>query len=113
MPEVEPIPKLHFSCWGEPRFVERLRALNRSQLLLAGIETHICVYQTARDLAAAGYGVQAVADAVSSRTAMNRDLGLEKARAVGAALTSVEAALFELLQVAEGPKFKAILQLVK
>jgi nicotinamidase-related amidase len=109
----EPIPKLSFSCCGERRFVEALERLGRRQVLLAGIETHVCVYQTAADLLAAGYEVEVVADAVSSRTAENRDVGLAKVQRLGAGRTSVETALFELLRGAEGPKFKQLLKIVK
>ena len=109
----EPIPKFSFSCCGEGRFMEALRKLNRGQVLLAGIEAHVCIYQTAIDLAGLQYEVQIVADAVSSRTARNRDIGLQKAKDGGASLTSVELALFELLRVAEGPRFKEILDVVR
>jgi nicotinamidase-related amidase len=109
----EPISKLSFGCCGEPRFMEALRATRRRQVLLAGIEAHVCVYQTAAGLVEAAYEVQVVADAVSSRTPQNREIGLQKARHAGASLTSVETVLFELLGVAEGPKFKEILQIVK
>ncbi len=109
----EPIPKMAFSGCGEPAVVEALEATGRRQVLLAGIETHICVYQTARDLLARGWAVHVVADAVSSRAARNREVGLEKMRAAGAEVTSVETALFEMLEAAEGPAFKAILEIVK
>ena len=109
----EPIPKFSFSCCGETRFMEALRKLDRRQVLLAGIESHVCIYQTAIGLAGLQYEVQIVADAVSSRTARNRDIGLQKAKDGGATLTSVELALFELLRVAEGPRFKEILDVVR
>lgn len=109
----ERVAKVAFSCCGEEVFVARLEALGRRQLLLAGIEAHICVCQTAVDLVGRGYDVSVVADAVSSRTGRNRDIGLERMKAAGAGITSVETALFELLKVAEGEKFKAILRLVK
>jgi nicotinamidase-related amidase len=82
-------------------------------VLITGIETHVCVYQTAAALLEMGYEVQVVADAVSSRTARNRDISLEKMRDMGAGITSVEIALFELLKTAESDKFKAISQIVK
>ncbi len=107
------IPKVAFSCCGEAAFVAALEAAGRRQVLIAGIETHICVYQTAADLLALGCEVHVVADAVSSRTARNRDIGLEKMKAAGAQVTSVETALFELLKVAEGDRFKALLKIVK
>jgi nicotinamidase-related amidase len=109
----QPIVKRAFSCCGEPAFNAALASAGRKQILLAGMETHVCVYQTARDLLAVGYQVEVVVDAVGSRTAANKALGLEKMRSAGAALTSVETALFELLAVAEGPAFKEILRIVK
>ncbi|MEA3406450.1 MAG: isochorismatase family protein [Chloroflexota bacterium] len=81
--------------------------------LLAGIETHVCVYQTARDLLARGYEVHVVADGVSSRTVDNRHIALERMQADGAHLASTEMVPFELLQRAEGPAFKEILGIVK
>jgi len=108
-----PMPKMAFSCCGEPAVVEGLEATGRRQVLLCGIETHICVYQTARDLLARGWEVHVVADAVSSRAAGNREVGLEKMRAAGAEITSVETALFEMLKAADGPAFREILDIVK
>jgi nicotinamidase-related amidase len=93
--------------------LQALKNLNRKQVLIAGIETHICVYQTAADLVAMGVEVQVVTDAVSSRNAENKAIGLQKMRDAGATLTSVETALFELLKVAEGEPFKEILRIVK
>ena len=108
-----PISKVAFSCCGEKRFVEAMEKLSRNQVLLCGIETHVCVYQTAIDLLISGYEIQVVADAVSSRTPGNKAVGLAKMVAAGAGTTSVETAIFELLQAAEGEKFKAILRIVK
>ncbi len=110
---LSPLDKFSFSCCGEKSFLERLESLGRRQVLLAGIEAHVCIYQTAMDLLAAGYEVQIVADAVSSRTRENREIALTKMRDLGAVMTSTECALFELLRVAKGPKFKEILQIVK
>ena len=107
------IAKKAFSCWGEPTFADAVKELGRPQILLAGIETHICVYQTARDLLSGGYEVHLVTDAVSSRTIANRKLGIRKMRDTGASITSVETALFELLEVAQGDRFKQILRIVK
>ena len=109
----EPIAKMTFSCCGEGRFIDALRAAGRRQVLLAGIEAHVCIYQTAMDLLDGGFGVHAVADAISSRRPANRDLAVEKMRDAGASITCVETALFELLGTAENPKFKAILDVVK
>lgn len=109
----EAISKLSFSCCGEPRFVSALGAVGRRQVVLAGIEAHVCVQQTAADLLADDYEVHVVADAVSSRTPENKGIGLDRARDEGALITSVECALFELLGVAEGAEFKEILKIVK
>jgi len=113
IPNLQPIAKFSFSCCGDQRFVQELTALHRKQVLLAGIETHVCIYQTSLDLLSQGYEVQIVADAVASRTAENKDIGLEKTKNEGASLTSTETALFELLKVAEGEKFKEIIKIVK
>lgn len=111
--EHQPIIKFSFSACGENAFMKALTHLNRRQLLLAGIETHVCVYQTAADLCGQGYDVQVVADAVSSRTPENRKIGLHRIRTAGASLTSVETALFELVAVARGEVFKRLLRIVK
>jgi nicotinamidase-related amidase len=114
MPEgLSPIPKFSFSCCGEPRFVAALEAAGRRQVLLCGIEAHICVYQTARDLVAKGYEVFVAADAVSSRKASSRDVALTQMGRSAAQLTTVEMALFEMLGVAKGPEFKEIVRIVK
>ncbi|KPJ78196.1 MAG: isochorismatase [Deltaproteobacteria bacterium SG8_13] len=110
---LEPIAKVSFSCWQTKAFADALAAAGRRQVLVAGIEAHVCVYQTAMDLAAAGYEVEVVADAVSSRKAENKALALQKLQGAGVKITSVEMALFELLKVAEGKPFKNILQIVK
>src|SRR3972149_2232226 len=68
---VQPIPKLSFSCCGNEDFLKTLKALGRKQVLVAGIESHVCVYQTVADLAGSGYEVHVVTDAVSSRTPEN------------------------------------------
>jgi len=108
-----PIAKESFSCWQNPRFMETLKKTSRRQILMTGIETHICVYQTALDLLSAGYEVYIVADAVSSRTAGNREVGLQMMRDAGGKLTCTEAVLFELLKTAASEKFKDIFRIVK
>jgi nicotinamidase-related amidase len=85
----------------------------RDQVILCGIETHVCVNQTAEDLLATGREVHVVGDAVTSRTAENRELGIHKMERSGAVLTSVETALFELLREAGTPEFKEIQRLIK
>ncbi|MDP6543201.1 MAG: hydrolase [Phycisphaerae bacterium] len=110
---VQPIPKLTFSCCGEEAFPTTLKQTGCTQVLVAGIETHICVYQTVRDLLADGYEVYVLSDAVSSRTEANRQLGLDRMKDAGAVLTSVEMALFEMLKIAKGDQFKQIARIVK
>ncbi len=110
----KPIKKSSFSGYGSEQFKNELNRLKRSQVIIAGIETHVCVYQTVMDLLENGYLVEVVADAVSSRTAENRDIGLTRMTQAGATVTSTEMVLFELLQQAdEGPEFKQIIKLVK
>ncbi|MGC8657688.1 MAG: hydrolase [Desulfomonilaceae bacterium] len=108
-----PVIKLSFSCCGEPKFVEALNSYAKKQVLILGIECHVCVFQTAIDLLTKGYEVHVVSDAVSSRTLENRLVGLERLKQAGAVITSVEMALFEMLKVAEGVRFKQILKIVK
>lgn len=109
----EPIDKASFSCAGHEPFVAQLESLNRRQVLLCGIETHVCIYQTAMDLLGRDFPVTVIADAVSSRTAQNRQIGLDRLAAGGATLASTEMALFELLKTAQHPQFKQIAKLVK
>ena len=112
-PNFRPLPKVAFSCCGDEGFQRELKAVNRRQIMICGIETHVCVYQTTVDLLASGYGVEVVADVVSSRTAENRGIGLQRMRDEGARITSVEMALFDLMRVAEGPKFREVSKIVK
>ncbi len=110
---VERIPKESFSCWGNDRFQEQVKLLNRRDIIIIGIESHICVYQTAVDLLDNGYNVHIVADAVSSRTKENSDLGLAAIKSAGACITSTEMALFEILRSAGNAGFKDIQKIVK
>jgi nicotinamidase-related amidase len=113
IPEIRPIIKESFSSCGNQEFMEALQTLKRKQLLLAGMETHVCVYQTAVDLVEQGYEVQIVADAVSSRRANNREIALQKMRDYGVIWTSTETVLFELLKTAADPKLRNIINIVK
>jgi len=113
LPDLKPVAKTCFSAYGSEAFRSRLAETRRSQMLLAGIEAHVCVYQTAVDLLAAGFEVEVVGDAVSSRTGSNAELGRQRMRDAGARLSSVEMALFELLRTAEAPAFREIAKIVK
>jgi isochorismate hydrolase len=110
---VKPITKDSFSCCAEEKFMSAVKTLRRNQILMTGIEAHVCVYQTAMDLLKMGYEIHLVADAVSSRTARNREIGIQKLRDSGAILTSTEMALFELLKTAADPEAKALFKIIK
>ena len=107
------IEKITFSAYDNEEFIAQLEATGRKKVLIAGIETHICVYQTAAHLLEAGYEVEVLADCVSSRTAGNNEVGIQKMFQLGAKVTSVEMALFEMQQIAKGDKFKAISKIIK
>ena len=111
--QVDPIEKVCFSAVQADGFSRALQDGRRDQVLLCGIETHVCVNQTAQDLIRDGLEVHVAQDAVSSRTKENRDLGLHKMERSGAMVTSVETALFELLRAAGTPEFKEVQALVK
>jgi nicotinamidase-related amidase len=113
LPDVSPIPKTSFSCWSDDNFTNKLRSLHRRQVLVSGIEGHVCVYQTVCDLASNGFAAYVVTDTITSRTPENRHLAFEMMKQVGARLTGTEAVLFELLKAAGGDKFKKISQIVK
>lgn len=105
--------KMRFSACGVQAFDEALEAAQCGAWVVCGIETHVCVNQTVHDLLSRGYEVHVAEDAVSSRTASNRRIGLEKMLAAGARATSAETALFEILEEAGSPEFKAISRLVR
>ena len=113
VPDAMKVVKFSFSCCAETGFIDQLKATGRRQILVCGIESHICVFQTASDLLGAGYEVQVVSDGVSSRTRKNKELALRRLAAEGATITGVEMALFELLRTAKAEQFKAISALVK
>lgn len=110
---IRPIPKSSFSCCGEDLFMRKLESIKRTQILVAGIESHVCVYQTTVDLIRMGYEAHIVTDCVSSRTAENRVIGIEGMKDEGAKVTSTEMVLFELLKIAGGDRFREISRLVK
>jgi nicotinamidase-related amidase len=110
---IKAIAKESFSCCDEINFKESLEKLKRSHIVLTGIETHVCVYQTALDLISSGYTVHLVADAVSSRTPENRQVGIDAMKSAGAYITSTEMVLFELLRTAADPKAKELFKIVK
>ena len=111
--DVPMIAKTTFSCCGEPTFMRQLERLDRQQFILTGIETHVCVYQTAIDLLELGSEVFVAADAVASRVPENKALALQALREAGARILPTEGLLFALLRDASDPRFKTLLQLIK
>ncbi len=110
---LKPIEKISFSCCGEPGFVEALSSSGRRKVVLAGMETHVCVLQTCVDLLDRGYTVHLVKDAVCSRTTGNYEAGIGFMRDSGAAVTTTETVLFQLLERAGTEEFKAISKRIK
>jgi len=108
-----PIDKMSFSCAGSELFERAMSAFGRKQVVLCGVETHICVCQTALDLRAAGYQTHVAADAVSSRTLEKHKLGMERIRDADVRPCAAESAVYEWLQEAGTPEFKEILKLVR
>lgn len=104
----EPIGKTSFSCAGNEQFCSALDELGRKQLLLVGIEAHVCVYHTAIDLLAQGFEVEVVEDAIGARIATNKAVAVRKLGSRGVGLTSTEMALFELLGSSEHPRFREV-----
>lgn len=112
MPPVRWLEKLDFSCCESPLFQQFLDN-GRRTFLVCGMETHVCVYQTARAMAARGLTVQVVADACLSRTKANWRTGLALLGHAGVVVTSTEAALFDLVKRADGESFRALSKLIK
>lgn len=105
--------KFEFSAAAAPAFAELAPRLGRDQWIICGMETHVCVYQTARDLVARGTEVHVCADAVCSRTAANRDIGLGLMARAGATITSTEVCVFDLLGRAGTDEFRALSRVIK
>jgi nicotinamidase-related amidase len=112
-PEFEFIEKTAFSSCGASGFMEKLEAAGVKQVALCGLETHICVNQTAHDLLANGYDVHLLTDCVASRFEYDKQAGLVKMRESGVVSSSMEMTLFELLRDAKQEHFKEIQDLVK
>lgn len=113
MPEVLPWPKLAFSCCDEPHLLEALLASGRKNIVICGVEAHVCVQQTVTDLSALEFRPVVVADAVGSRNPADVVRALDRMAAEGAIVTGVESLLFELTRSSDNPVFKAISKLVK
>ena len=112
-PAVHRFDKLEFSAVAAPAFAAIAPGLGRDQWIVCGMETHVCVYQTARDLAARGWATHVCADAVSSRTPANRAIGLGLMKQAGATITSTEVCVFDLLVRAGSDEFRALSKVIK
>ncbi len=107
------LSKLSFSALGDDGVRDALRAADRGTLIIAGIEAHVCVLQTALDAVDRGFHVQVVADATSSRRPENREIALHRIRAAGATITTIESVAFECLKEAGSDDFKAVSRLIR
>lgn len=105
--------KSTFSGWRTKAIAEKIKEAGCEHWLVVGIEAHVCVYQTVADLLANGFIIHLVTDAISSRVLANKELAINKMASLGANLTSVEMALFELQEIAEGEDFRQLIQIVK
>jgi nicotinamidase-related amidase len=115
LPDVQPLEKVVFSCFGSDVFCSALKRVpgNRNTVLLCGMETHICVAQTALSALREGYLVHVAADAVSSRTELNWQIGLDRMRAAGAVISSTEMIIYEALGSSGTAEFKDMLKHLK
>jgi len=111
--DFDPVEKTAFSSCGAQEFVSRLERAGARQVILCGIEAHVCVNQTAHDLLARGYRVHLLTDCITARAAHNKHVGLQKMRQSGAVPSSIEMALFELMRDARHEQFKAVQKLIK
>ena len=111
--EFDPIEKITFSCCGAPEFTDKLKTSERKNIIITGVECHICVQLTVLDLLADGYNVYVVADCVGSRREFDYKYAIKRMRQAGAVFTKMESVLFEFLVRADHPKRKEISNIVK
>ena len=107
------VEKMTFSCARQPEAMQAIEATGRKQIVVTGIETHVCVLQTALDLLDRGYDVHVPHDAVNSRRAKDKEWALHRMLAAGAVITATESALFELLERCGTDQFKAVSKLIR
>ena len=113
VPDPNVFSKNQFGCFGNETIEQTVAATGRKSLILAGIEAHICIFQTGIGGIRLGYGVHVVADAVSASSQMNLDIGLDRLRSAGAVITSMEMLIFELLKEADTDEFRNALPHIK
>lgn len=110
---LEQLAKSSFGCCGDAGLMDAIEAAGRRQVLLCGIEAHVCVWQTAAALRREDYAVHLVCDAVSSRSEFNREIAFRRMAQAGVCLSNVEMVLFELMGSAEHPRFREVTRLLK
>jgi isochorismate hydrolase len=108
-----PVEKLTFSCGASQELAREILDTGRRQVIVVGMEAHVCVFQTVRDLLRGGFAVFLPQDAILSRTEENREIGLRLCEKAGATITSTETILFDLLGTAGTPEFKELAPLIK
>ncbi len=113
LPEYNPIEKISFNACLEPLFLKALKALRKTKIILTGIETHICVYQTALALLSKGYTIYVPKDAVCSRKKQNWKTGLDLMNSAGVIVTDTETLVFQILEKAGTQEFKKIVKYIK
>jgi nicotinamidase-related amidase len=112
-PSYDPISKMHFNCCDVEGFNKKLNSLESENLIVVGVETHICVFQTCVSLLERGYQIHVPQDAVTSRTDENWQVGLKLMDKAGAVITSTEAILYQIMKKAGTTEFKKMLKVIK
>jgi len=112
LPDLVPISKIEFSAYRSSKFIKKLDGFSRSNIILTGIETHICIVQTALDLLS-GYNVHVVADATSSRNIEDKNTALQRLYQSGVTVSTAEMVIYELLEKAGTDEFREVLNLIK
>ncbi|MDY7036699.1 MAG: hydrolase [Thermodesulfobacteriota bacterium] len=113
LPAYEPIEKLHFNCCDVEAFHERLDSEALKSIIITGVESHICIFQTCVSILEKGYQVHVPQDAVDSRTDENWHVGLELMKEAGALITSTETVIYQILKKAGTKEFKKMLKIIK
>ncbi|UCG77440.1 MAG: hydrolase [Nitrospirota bacterium] len=113
LPGYQPVEKISFDCCGEGSFNDLVMKLGRKKVIVAGMETHVCVLQTVLSLIKSGHEVHLVADAVCSRSPDNKKIAIELMRSAGAVITCTETVLFQVLKVAGTDEFRTISKMIK
>lgn len=107
------VEKTCFSCCDEPVLMDEITALDKKSIIVAGIESHVCVLQTVTDLLEKGYTPVVIADCISSRNPYDKEIAVERMRSEGAVITTCESILFELCRTSGAEEFRSISKLVK